>query len=86
MADDIKRFEDKLDKVVENINEIKITQAKQQVILDAHIRRTEILEEVIIPLKEDHDQRVGRKELVLIIATVGAGIEGLKVLFEHFMK
>ncbi len=44
----------KLDTVIEATTEIKITLGKQQVILDEHIRRTELLEKEIKPLQKQH--------------------------------
>ena len=54
MADEkrLERIEDKIDKVVEHISSIDITLAKQSVVLDEHIRRTNILEKKIEPIEE----------------------------------
>jgi hypothetical protein len=47
-----KRQEAKLDKIAEDVCEIKIILGKQHVSLDDHIRRTELLENDVAPLKE----------------------------------
>lgn len=56
----------KLDKIIENIGEIKVVQAKQQVILQDHIRRTEILEKAISPTR-----------IIMLLAALAAIIESL---------
>lgn len=44
------RIEDKIDKLGERLNSIDVTLAAQHVSLEHHIRRTEILEEVVKPI------------------------------------
>ena len=51
MDDRLERIENKLDKVVGDIGEIKETTAKQQVSLDYHIKRTDMLEEKLEPVE-----------------------------------
>jgi len=58
MDDKLERIENKLDKVVDQIGEINATTAKQQVSLDYHIKRTDLLEEKLKPV-EDHVALVG---------------------------
>lgn len=50
---DNKRLEAKIDKMVEDISEIKITMAQNTASLETHIRRTEIAEEQISTIKDD---------------------------------
>jgi len=52
MDDRLERIENKLDKVVDNISEINATTAKQQVSLDYHIKRTDLLEKKLEPVEE----------------------------------
>lgn len=52
MDDRLERIENKLDKVVDEIGEIKETTAKQQVSLDYHIKRTDLLEKKLEPVEE----------------------------------
>lgn len=49
---DNKRIEEKLDKVVEKIGNIDVTLAKQSVILDEHVRRSNLLEAKMLPLEK----------------------------------
>jgi archaellum component FlaC len=42
----------KLDKILNDVGEIKVVQAAQHVTLQEHIRRTELLEEDIKPIKK----------------------------------
>lgn len=53
------RIEAKLDKVVDNIGSINTTLAAQHESLKDHIRRTEILEEKIIPLEKHSAMAIG---------------------------
>lgn len=46
------RFDEKLDKIVEQIIEINMTMAKNTASLDEHIRRTNILEEKLEPVEK----------------------------------
>jgi len=43
----------KLDKINENINEIKISQSRTEIIMDEHIRRTALNEENINLLRQE---------------------------------
>ena len=54
MSDRDTRIEDKLDKVVETIGEIKVTLGAQHITLEEHMRRTELLENEIKPLQKQH--------------------------------
>lgn len=48
MADELfKNISDKLDKISDDMTDIKVTIAKQQVSLDDHIKRTNMLEESV---------------------------------------
>lgn len=47
---DSKRLEDKVDKIVEKIGNIDVTLAKQSVILEEHVKRTNLLEARIEPV------------------------------------
>lgn len=51
MEDKLERIENKIDKIVEDISEIKTITAKQQVSLDYHIKRTDLLEEKLEPVE-----------------------------------
>lgn len=65
--------ENKLDKIAEDIHEIKITLAKQHVSLAEHIRRTELLEDKLEPLERRSHMITGVLAFIGLIATL-AGI------------
>jgi uncharacterized coiled-coil protein SlyX len=58
MDERLERIENKLDRVVDTMGEINATTAKQQVSLDYHIKRTNLLENKLKPV-EDHVAMVG---------------------------
>lgn len=47
-----RRTEDKIDRIVEDISDINITLTKQSVILEEHIRRTNLLELKLAPIEK----------------------------------
>jgi hypothetical protein len=51
MSKDILRVETKLDKLLDDVVEIKVTLAHNTASLDEHIRRTNILEKQVEPIK-----------------------------------
>lgn len=79
MDDRLERIENKLDKVVDEISEIKETTAKQQVSLDYHIKRTDLLEEKLEPV-EAHVQLVSSLFKIIGGIAVIAGI--VSVIFQ----
>jgi hypothetical protein len=72
----LERIESKIDKVVEHIGSIDVTLAKQSVILDEHIRRTNILEKKFEPVEEHvasvHTSLKTLKFALKILAILGA--------------
>lgn len=75
---DEKRIEDKLDKIAEHMAAMNVTLGKQSVILDEHIRRTNLLESKIEPV-EKHVQRVeGAIKLLSLLGILGAIIEAAR--------
>jgi len=76
------RLEEKIDIVVEKIANIDVTLAKQSVLLDEHIRRTNLLEDTLEPIK-NHVNKVD-----FILKLIGAsGIVGgaLHLFFKLFV-
>lgn len=81
---DEQKVHDKLDKIIEDITDIKVVQGKQQVTLDHHVYRCDLLEEgqkmlkeelskEIAPLKNFRERMIGAVKwtgLVLAVATV----------------
>lgn len=74
MAEDkLDRIENKIDKIVDRIGSIDVTVAKQQVSLDEHIARTNILEDEIRPIKKHVDivNFLGKIALAVICSDIG---------------
>jgi archaellum component FlaC len=80
------RIEDKIDKVVEHIGSIDSTLAAQHVSLKEHMRRTELLEQEIEPIKAHVDMVSGAVKLILFTAAICGGIEGIISLLTYLRK
>lgn len=77
MDDWNKRIESKLDTVVADLGAMKITSAEQHVVLKEHIRRTELLEEDMKPVKRHVYMVDGALKLLGVIGTLAVIIEGI---------
>lgn len=75
------RIESKIDKLDDRLVSIDRTLVQQQVLLDEHIRRTNLLEAEIKPIKRHVDMVTGAMKMIGLLAT-GMGIAAalLKVL------
>lgn len=69
-------MEDKLDKIMERINNIDVTLGKQSVILEEHVRRTNILEKKLEPVEKHVAMVHGALKFLGIIAIFIGIIEG----------
>lgn len=69
-------MENKLDKIIEKIASIDVTLAKQSVILEEHVKRTNLLEEKIEPIEKHVAMVNGALKLLGLIAIIVAIIEG----------
>jgi len=82
MSDKIDRVLEKLDTLDGRVDNIDVTMAKQSVILDEHVRRTNILEEELRPIKK----HVGMVNAIVKILIGVGGLVGflatLKALLE----
>lgn len=65
-----KRFEDKLDKISENIASIDVTLAKQSVILDEHVKRSNLLEAKLLPVEKHVAMVQGALKLLGVISII----------------
>lgn len=82
MSDDI--IFNKLDDISKDIVELKVTAAKQEVNIAEHIRRTNMLEEIVLPISTKFMWAEGvLKFLGLVAVGIGAIASGIK-LFEFF--
>lgn len=70
MADS--KIEAKLDKVLEQQSDMNITLAKQSVILEEHVKRSTMLEDLVTPLKTDMDRAKGGIALVGLLALLAS--------------
>lgn len=77
MENKLNRIEGKLDKVVEHISSIDSTLAAQHVQLKEHIRRTELLEADVAPLKKRYHMVSGIVKFFVLLTAGGAGFEGI---------
>lgn len=63
---------EKMDKISDNIVEIKITLAKQEENIAHHVKRTDLLEDKVDLLKEDILKSKGVKDFLVFIAKIGS--------------
>lgn len=67
---DLDRLENKIDNLVERTSNIDVTIAKQSVILDEHVKRTNILQSKVEPIEKSF---VVVKGILKIIGFMGLG-------------
>ena len=75
--EDQKRLEDKIDKITDKIANIDVTLGKQSVILEEHVKRTNLLEEKLEPIEKHVHMIQGALKLFGLIAMFVAILEGL---------
>lgn len=83
MKDQLGRIETKLDKITDKLSSLDITTAQQQVTLNDHIRRTEILEGEVIPLKKHVDMVSGALKLIALAGTVAIIAEAVHLIMSR---
>lgn len=83
MDNKLNRIESKLDKVVEHISSIDTTLAGQHVQLREHIRRTELLEADMAPVKKHIYMVHGIVKFFVLITAGGAGFEGIIAVIKY---
>jgi len=76
MTDDINRLEVKVDKVLERVGNIDVTLAAQHESLKDHIRRTELLEGEIEPIKKHVAMVGGAMKALGVLALLAGIVEG----------
>lgn len=84
--DKLLRIENKIDKMSDRIGSIDVTLASQHESLKEHIRRTELLEKVVEPIQKHVIILNGAMKLLVLIATLFTGVEGLVALMEFLRK
>lgn len=84
--DRIVRIEYKLDKVVDHLGNIDSTLAAQHESLKLHMKRSDMLEAQVEPLKAHVAMVSGALKLVGLITALCGGIEGVVILLEYLRK
>ena len=83
MQDDkLNRIEDKIDKIVDRISSIDSTLAGQAVELKEHIRRTEILEDEVKPIKDHVSMVNGVLKFIGLISALAVIVECIHMFFK----
>lgn len=85
MSDErLERIENKIDKLADRISSIDSTLAAQHEQLKVHIKRTDILEQQVVPLvKSQVITKSDIAKLIGIIAAIAAIVEGAVSLLTH---
>jgi len=80
MADDkrLERIEVKVDKISDHLGSIDATLSAQHESLKDHIRRTEVLEETILPIKKHVDMVKGAMALITLLGILFGILEYFK--------
>lgn len=80
----LNKLETKMDQVDGRLNSMDKTLVKQEENLKEHIRRTEILESELKPIKKHVTHMEGALKLIGVLTTVVGFISGLAKLFGLF--
>lgn len=75
--DNGQRVEDKLDKMTDRLSNIDVTLAKQSVILEEHVKRTNLLEAKLVPIEKHVVMVHGVLKFLGLVALFVGIIEGL---------
>lgn len=74
------KLEAKLDKISDRLLNIDTTLAKQAVILEEHIKRTDLLEKQVAPMQDRMKEFKGAVSLIKIVSVLVAVAEGVRHL------
>lgn len=86
MDKQLNRIEEKLDKVADRLTSIDVTLGRQEEQLAYHIKRTDMLEEQLAPVKTHVAMVNGALKLVGILGVLGAIIEATVQVAEFIGK
>ena len=86
IEDRIIRIESKIDKVVDHLGSIDSTLAAQHESLKIHIKRSDLLEAQVEPLKTHVAMVAGALKLIGVIVAACGAIEGIVMLLEYLRK
>lgn len=73
----LERIENKLDATNTHLAAIDVTLAKTQADVNYHIKRTDILEEQVKPIKQHTDELKAMVRILKILALLASVVEGL---------
>lgn len=79
--DALKRIEDKVDKLDSRLDVIDITLTKQGNDLSYHIKRTDILESQISPIRDSYQQLMGVVKFIGFLGLLVSIVVGLSKIF-----
>lgn len=80
------RIEDKIDRLTDKVASIDTTLSSQHMVLEEHVRRTNLLEEQIKPIEKHVNMVTGALKLIGLIATFAAIGEGIFTMLSYFRK
>lgn len=69
-GDKLDKISVKIDKIADKLTALDVTTIKQQVILNEHIRRTELLEETVKPLSKHVNIMNAALKILGIVSTI----------------
>lgn len=78
------RLEGKIDNIVDQVGNINVTLAKQHASIEEHIRRTNILEEKLIPIEKKFYEISGIVRLGGWVVGLLSVVVGLLKIIEYF--
>lgn len=77
----LERIEQKLDKIDDHLANVDLTLAKQSIILDNHVKRTDELQNMVMPIKTHVDNLKFVVRLIKIGASLAAILETLRMIW-----
>jgi len=85
----LNRLSDKIDKLDVRLDSMDVTLGKQQVSLDEHVKRTNLLEEKVVPIESQGKQLkllVTVVKWAAIVAVAGTGVVGGALSIEKLIS
>lgn len=83
---DVERLEDKIDRIASHLGAIDVTLAAQHETLKEHIKRSENLEKIVMPMKDKFSQLDGIMHAVCLAGVFAAIIEGFVSFLTYLHK
>lgn len=77
------KLEEKLDKLDNRLDGVHVTLVKQHSSLAEHMRRTELLENALIPVKEQQAQIIGAGKLVAMLGVIASIVSLIYKIFGY---